>query len=70
MKMVCGWCSKELGEKFPEQPGITHGICRPCRDKLEKQIQVDRETALQQESRWTIEEAVRRDEEMLKGEPK
>ena len=68
MEIRCGWCKKYLGEKFPEQPGITHGICQSCRDKMEKQIRTDREITQNQESRWTIAEAVRRDEERIKGE--
>ena len=34
MKIVCGWCQADLGEKYPEQPGITHGICSECKAKV------------------------------------
>lgn len=31
MKIVCAWCGKDMGEKAPEEPGTTHGICERCR---------------------------------------
>jgi hypothetical protein len=36
MKIICAWCTKEIGEK-PDQhenlnSEITHGICRPCKN--------------------------------------
>ncbi len=31
MKIVCAWCGKDMGEKAPEEPGTTHGICARCR---------------------------------------
>jgi len=34
MKRICAWCRKEMGEVAPEQPGITHGICEECREKV------------------------------------
>lgn len=35
MKIICAWCTKEIGQK-PDQDEnsnseITHGICRPCK---------------------------------------
>lgn len=30
MKRICSGCGKDLGEKYPDQPGITHGICIDC----------------------------------------
>ena len=31
MKVVCGWCKKDMGEKEPlEDPDATHGICDDC----------------------------------------
>ena len=34
MKIVCAWCQTDLGEKYPEQPGTSHGICPKCRDEI------------------------------------
>ena len=34
MKRVCSWCLRDMGEIAPEQPGITHGICEDCKEKL------------------------------------
>ena len=34
MKMICAWCLKDLGDKHPEQPGISHGICASCAKKI------------------------------------
>ena len=31
MVTICAWCGHDMGEKNPEQPGITHGICEPCK---------------------------------------
>lgn len=31
MKIKCGWCDKDMGEKEPiENREITHGICKDC----------------------------------------
>lgn len=35
MKAVCAWCNKDLGTQG-DKPGITHGICDPCKAKLHK----------------------------------
>lgn len=33
MKVVCGWCGKDMGEKkLLKNNGITHGICDKCLD--------------------------------------
>jgi len=34
MTVVCAWCQKHLGEKFPDQPGVSHGICEECKSKV------------------------------------
>ena len=37
MKIICGWCSKDLGEKLPiEDKNITHGICEICLIKFKQ----------------------------------
>ena len=34
MKIMCAWCSKDLGEKPPfDDPRVTHSICKECKDK-------------------------------------
>ena len=39
MKMVCAWCSKHLSG--PEDGEESHGICKPCADKLVKEYDED-----------------------------
>jgi hypothetical protein len=34
MTIICAWCGQILGEKFPEQFGVTHGICNACKTKV------------------------------------
>jgi len=34
MKIICGWCQADLGEKYPNIPGISHGICEECKAKI------------------------------------
>ena len=35
MKIVCAWCSKDMGEKDSKgQEGVSHGICEECLDKM------------------------------------
>jgi len=45
MTVKCAWCKCDLGEKFPEQPSISHGICEACakRVKEERMNQVKRQ---------------------------
>ncbi len=37
MTIVCAWCSKEMGGEG-EKAGISHGICRPCKERLMNQF--------------------------------
>jgi hypothetical protein len=31
MSRQCAWCKRGMGQVHPlEDPGLTHGICRPC----------------------------------------
>lgn len=34
MKLRCAWCGADMGEIAPDEPGISHGICPKCRDKI------------------------------------
>lgn len=35
MRVVCAWCSKDMGEKDGEGVrGVSHGLCRECFDKV------------------------------------
>ena len=35
MILICAWCKEVLGEKEPlADTSPTHGICKPCADKL------------------------------------
>ena len=45
MKIICAWCKCDLGEKYPEQPGVSHTICESCakRVKEERVNQVKRQ---------------------------
>ena len=33
MRVLCAWCSRDLGTKSPETPGVTHTICPDCLDR-------------------------------------
>ncbi len=37
MTRSCAWCKKDLGEKNPEHPGVTHGICEDCAKKIKEE---------------------------------
>lgn len=40
MKIRCGWCDKDMGEKPPlSNTDETTSICNLCKEKLDKQIQ-------------------------------
>ena len=34
MTRRCSWCLCDMGEIAPDQPGITHGICETCQEKI------------------------------------
>lgn len=34
---ICAWCQNYLGALECPEPGITHGICRDCRSRLESE---------------------------------
>lgn len=41
IKMVCGWCKKDLGTKddgksdeTPSPPKVSHGICKACSEAM------------------------------------
>ena len=35
MRIICAWCSKDMGEKFPfDSDMVTHGICDECVAKI------------------------------------
>jgi len=36
MKKICAWCNAYMGIVAESQPGVTHGICRPCFSMLEE----------------------------------
>jgi len=39
MTVVCAWCGKPLGTKDGKgNTGITHGICKVCAAKVEKEL--------------------------------
>lgn len=37
MKRICAWCGKDMGEKAPGQPGVSHGICKRCKELVSAQ---------------------------------
>lgn len=37
MRRICAWCWIRLDENDAGDPTPTHGICHPCRDKLERE---------------------------------
>ena len=42
MKVVCSWCTKDLGEKEPlNDNSVSHGICKPCAKKMMESIKSD-----------------------------
>lgn len=40
MKVVCAWCLRDMGEKMGPDNLTTHGICGPCLDKIEGELQL------------------------------
>lgn len=39
MKVMCGWCGKDMGAKEPyEQDCVSHGICEPCHQEQLAQL--------------------------------
>jgi hypothetical protein len=41
--VTCAWCKKPLGEKAPEQPGVSHGICEDCKARVMAELTARRE---------------------------
>lgn len=41
MISVCAWCGKILGYRG-EEPGVTHGICPECRERIEREYKLER----------------------------
>lgn len=39
MKVRCAWCGRDMGEKMGPDNLVTHGICKPCLDRIEKELQ-------------------------------
>jgi len=41
MKIICGWCEKDMGEKEVESANEeeTHSICDECKAKLKKEAE-------------------------------
>lgn len=38
MKVICAWCGKKLGtDKRQPRNMVSHGICKPCSEKLKAQ---------------------------------
>lgn len=37
MKVVCAWCGDHLSGD-PEDVAVSHGICKPCETKFNKQL--------------------------------
>jgi len=37
LKRVCAWCQADLGEVESLESGVTHGICRSCRTRVESE---------------------------------
>jgi hypothetical protein len=48
MRIVCCYCLKDLGEKYPLQPGVSHGICEECMSKVSAAIEVRRDARAQE----------------------
>ena len=34
MKIICAWCGKNIGERFEDIEGISHGVCDECLAKI------------------------------------
>lgn len=42
MKIVCGWCLADMGEKEPlDDPTPTHGLCSKCKPVVYKECGLD-----------------------------
>ena len=39
IKIICGWCGKDMGTKEAEQEGETHGICPDCSKKIKDDLE-------------------------------
>ena len=42
-KIVCCYCGKDLGEKYPLQPGVSHGVCSTCFARVMAELDARRE---------------------------
>lgn len=38
MKVVCGWCSRALGEKPGPAGGVSHGMCDHCSARVNAEL--------------------------------
>lgn len=38
MKMICAWCNKLMYETPSVSPTDSHGICNPCKEQVEKEL--------------------------------
>lgn len=43
MTVVCCYCGKHIGEKAPEQPGVSHGVCATCYARVMAELAERRE---------------------------
>jgi hypothetical protein len=43
MKVICGWCDRDMGEKLGPDNLISHGICKQCSDKIRQEMKDKKE---------------------------
>lgn len=43
MKIICAWCGKNMGERFEDIEGISHGVCDECLAKIK--VKTDNEAS-------------------------
>lgn len=43
MTIRCCYCGKHIGEKYPLQPGVSHGICGDCMARVMAELAQRRE---------------------------
>ena len=39
MRIICAWCPKDLGAVQDLDDTVTHGVCKPCYDRVMDEIQ-------------------------------
>jgi hypothetical protein len=43
LKIVCCYCQKDLGTKYPLQAGVSHGVCGDCMARVMAELYARRE---------------------------